>query len=206
MLGTNAAFKYLNSCFNETTQFILTLSTGIIAIIFLILFSYFIVKCGGAKTKLIHYRGSTMVLAYQPPPTFTNPTLSTQVLCPFECVCEKHHGTVHEGIDIAPQLPDVEGDPVYAVMKGKIYVDKENGIARIESKMFDVIYRCLKTIDCKDGVKVKPGDKIGTMGGSGTKEGVHLHIEVWNNIDHVFVDPLVFYDWNQPNINDNENL
>jgi len=69
--------------------------------------------------------------------------------------------------------------------------------------MYDVIYRCLKTIDCKDGIKVKPGDRIGTMGGSGTEEGIHLHMEVWNNIDHVFVNPLVFYDWNQPNINDN---
>ena len=165
--------KYSNSCFNETTQLMLTLSMGIVAIIFLILFSCLIVKVGGAETKVIGIRGSTMVLLSSLLPTFANPILSTQVLCPFECVCEKHHGTVHEGIDIAPQLPDLEGDPVYAVMKGQIYVDKENSIARIAFRLFDVIYRCLKTIDCKDGVKVKLGDRIGTVGGFGTEEGVH---------------------------------
>ena len=203
LLGTNGALKYLNNCFSETTQLVLALSTGILGIVFVILFSCLVVKVGGAKTKVIHYRGSTMVLLYPSPPTFVNPTLSTQVLCPFECVCEKHHGTVHEGIDIAPQVPNIEDDPVNAVIKGRIYVDKENGIARIESKMYDVIYRCLKTIDCKDGAKVKPGYRIGTMGGLGTAEGVHLHIEVWNNIDHAFVNPLVFYDWNQSNTNNN---
>ena len=131
LLGTNGALKYLNNCFSETTQLVLALSTGIIEIIFIILFSCLVVKVGGAKTKVIHYRGSTMVLLYPSPPTFVNPTLSTQVLCPFECICEKHHGTVHEGIDIAPQVPNIEGDPVNAVIKGRIYVDKENGIARI---------------------------------------------------------------------------
>lgn len=202
LLGTNGALKYLNNCFSETTQLVLALSTGILGIVFVILFSCLIVKIGGAETKVISFKGSIIVLLYPPPPTFVNPTLSTQVLCPFECICEKHHGTVHEGIDIAPQVPNIEGDPVNAVIKGRIYVDKENGIARIESKMYDVIYRCLK-IDCKDGAKVKPGDRIGTMGGLGTAEGVHLHIEVWNNIDHAFVNPLVFYDWNQSNINNN---
>ena len=203
LLGTNGALKYLNNCFSETTQLVLALSTGILGIVFVILFSCLIVKIGGAETKVISFKGSTIVLLYPPPPTFVNPTLSTQVLCPFECICEKYHGTVHEGIDIAPQVPNIEDDPVNAVIKGRIYVDKENGIARIESKMYDVIYRCLKTIDCKDGAKVKPGDRIGTMGGLGTAEGVHLHIEVWNNIDRAFVNPLVFYDWNQSNINDN---
>ena len=203
LLGTNGALKYLNNCFSETTQLVLALSTGILGIVFVILFSCLIVKIGGAETKVISFKGSIIVLLYPPPPTFVNPTLSTQVLCPFECICEKHHGTVHEGIDIAPIVPNIEGEPVNAVIKGRIYVDKENGIARIESKMYDVIYRCLKTIDSKDGAKVKPGDRIGTMGGLGTAEGVHLHIEVWNNIDHAFVNPLVFYDWNQSNINNN---
>lgn len=70
LLGTNGALKYLNNCFSETTQLVLALSTGIIEIIFIILFSCLVVKVGGAKTKVIHYRGSTMVLLYPSPPIY----------------------------------------------------------------------------------------------------------------------------------------
>ena len=127
------------------------------------------------------------------PPKIVLPTDTLKIMCPFECTCEKHHDKKHLGIDIAPQIPDTEGDSVYAVTKGKIYVDRENGIARLECKMFRIIYRCLKTITAENGAKVKAGDMIGTMGGKGTKEGVHLHIEFWNIRYSFFADPLIYF-------------
>ena len=127
------------------------------------------------------------------PPKRVLPTDTLKIMCPFECTCEKHHDKKHLGIDIAPQIPDTEGDSVYAVTKGKIYVDRENGIARLECKMFRIIYRCLKTITAENGAKVKAGDMIGTMGGKGTEEGVHLHIEFWNIRYSFFADPLIYF-------------
>ena len=127
------------------------------------------------------------------PPKIVLPTDTLKIMCPFECTCEKHHDKKHLGIDIAPQIPDTEGDSVYAVTKGKIYVDRENGIARLECKMFRIIYRCLKTITAENGEKVKAGDMIGTMGGKGTEEGVHLHIEFWNIRYSFFADPLIYF-------------
>ena len=41
--------------------------------------------------------------------------------------------------------------------------------------------------------KVKAGDMIGTMGGKGTEEGVHLHIEFWNIRYSFFADPLIYF-------------
>ena len=127
------------------------------------------------------------------PPKIVLPTDTLKIMCPFECTCEKQHDKKHLGIDIAPQIPDTEGDSVYAVTKGKIYVDRENGIARLECKMFRIIYRCLKTITAENGAKVKAGDMIGTMGGKGTEEGVHLHIEFWNIRYSFFADPLIYF-------------
>ena len=127
------------------------------------------------------------------PPKIVLPTDTLKIMCPFECTCEKHHDKKHLGIDIAPQIPDTEGDSVYAVTKGKIYVDRENGIARLECKMFRINYRCLKTITAENGAKVKAGDMIGTMGGKGTEEGVHLHIEFWNIRYSFFADPLIYF-------------
>ena len=98
------------------------------------------------------------------PPKIVLPTDTLKIMCPFECTCEKHHDKKHLGIDIAPQIPDTEGDSVYAVTKGKIYVDRENGIARLECKMFRIIYRCLKTITAENGAKVKAGDMIRNNG------------------------------------------
>ena len=127
------------------------------------------------------------------PPKIVLPTDTLKIMCPFECTCEKHHGKKHVGIDIAPQTPDIEGDPIYAVTKGKIYVDRENGVARLECEMFRINYRCLKTITAENGAKVKAGDMIGTMGGKGTEEGVHLHIEFWNIRYSFFADPLIYF-------------
>ncbi|MFR5069287.1 MAG: M23 family metallopeptidase [Eubacteriales bacterium] len=131
----------------------------------------FIVDSGGTVEHL--RRGVRAEL----PPKIVLPTDTLKIMCPFECTCEKHHDQKHVGIDIAPQKPDTEGDSVYAVTKGKIYVDREKGVARLECKMFHIIYRCLKTITVENGTKVKAGDTIGTMGGKETEEGVHLHIE-----------------------------
>ncbi len=147
----------------------------------------FIVDSGGTVEHL--RRGVRAEL----PPKIVLPTDTLKIMCPFECTCEKHHDQKHVGIDIAPQIPDTEGDSVYAVTKGKIYVDREKRVARLECKMFHIIYRCLKTITVENGTKVKAGDTIGTMGGKETEEGVHLHIEFWNVRYSFFADPLIYF-------------
>ena len=154
--------------------------------------------CGYAAAIFSNLAGGTVEhigtsIRAELPPKIVLPTDTLKIMCPFECTCEKHHDQKHVGIDIAPQKPDTEGDSVYAVTKGKIYVDKEKGVARLECKMFHIIYRCLKTITVENGTKVKAGDTIGTMGGKETEEGVHLHIEFWNVRYSFFADPLIYF-------------
>ena len=154
--------------------------------------------CGYAAAIFSNLAGGTVEhigtsIRAELPPKIVLPTDTLKIMCPFECTCEKHHDQKHVGIDIAPQIPDTEGDSVYAVTKGKIYVDKEKGVARLECKMFHIIYRCLKTITVENGTKVKAGDTIGTMGGKETEEGVHLHIEFWNVRYSFFADPLIYF-------------
>ena len=116
--------------------------------------------CGYAAAIFSNLAGGTVEhigtsIRAELPPKIVLPTDTLKIMCPFECTCEKHHDQKHVGIDIAPQIPDTEGDSVYAVTKGKIYVDREKGVARLECKMFHIIYRCLKTITVENGTKVK---------------------------------------------------
>lgn len=164
---------------------------GFVCLIFggvLLVAALYFIACSGGTMESI---GRT--IRAELPPKIILPTDVLKIMCPFECTCEKHHDQKHVGIDIAPQIPDTEGDSVYAVTKGKIYVDREKGVARLECKMFHIIYRCLKTITVENGTKVKAGDTIGTMGGKETEEGVHLHIEFWNVRYSFFADPLIYF-------------
>ena len=164
---------------------------GFVGLIFggvLLVAALYFIACSGGTMESI---GRT--IRAELPPKIILPTDVLKIMCPFECTCEKHHDQKHVGIDIAPQIPDTEGDSVYAVTKGKIYVDREKGVARLECKMFHIIYRCLKTITVENGTKVKAGDTIGTMGGKETEEGVHLHIEFWNVRYSFFADPLIYF-------------
>ena len=164
---------------------------GFVGLIFggvLLVAALYFIACSGGTMESI---GRT--IRAELPPKIVLPTDTLKIMCPFECTCEKHHDQKHVGIDIAPQKPDTEGDSVYAVTKGKIYVDREKGVARLECKMFHIIYRCLKTITVENGTKVKAGDTIGTMGGKETEEGVHLHIEFWNVRYYFFADPLIYF-------------
>ena len=163
---------------------------GFVCLIFggvLLVAALYFIACSGGTMESI---GRT--IRAELPPKIVLPTDTLKIMCPYECTCEKHHDQKHVGIDIAPQIPDTEGDSVYAVTKGKIYVDREKGVARLECKMFHIIYRCLKTITVENGTKVKAGDTIGTMGGKETEEGVHLHIEFWNVRYSFFADPLIY--------------
>ena len=85
--------------------------------------------CGYAAAIFSNLAGGTVEhigtsIRAELPPKIVLPTDTLKIMCPFECTCEKHHDQKHVGIDIAPQKPDTEGDSVYAVTKGKIYVDK----------------------------------------------------------------------------------
>ena len=92
--------------------------------------------CGYAAAIFSNLAGGTVEhigtsIRAELPPKIVLPTDTLKIMCPFECTCEKHHDQKHVGIDIAPQKPDTEGDSVYAVTKGKIYVDKEKRSSKI---------------------------------------------------------------------------
>lgn len=173
-----------------TGSFVICLILFCLCVIGIIFMYYFSIKSGGSM-----YRIGRLTLT-EIPPKIVNPTISTKIQCPFECTCEKHYGAPNEGIDIAPQVPGVAGDPVYAVTKGKVKTTNDLlGIVELDCEMFIITYRDLVTIICKAGTKVKRGAEIGTMGDKGTKEGIHLHIEFWHKKSKTYVDPLMYYDW-----------
>ena len=186
-------FFYIDRMYHMTIWWYSVL--GFVCLIFggvLLVAALYFIACSGGTMESI---GRT--IRAELPPKIVLPTDTLKIMCPFECTCEKHQDQKHVGIDIAPQIPDTEGDSVYAVTKGKIYADKENGVARLECEMFHIIYRCLKTITVENGTKVKAGDTIGTMGGKETEEGVHLHIEFWNVRYSFFADPLIYFNQKQ---------
>ena len=78
--------------------------------------------CGYAAAIFSNLAGGTVEhigtsIRAELPPKIVLPTDTLKIMCPFECTCEKHHDQKHVGIDIAPQIPDTEGDSVYAVTK-----------------------------------------------------------------------------------------
>ncbi|MGY6558163.1 MAG: M23 family metallopeptidase [Nitritalea sp.] len=87
---------------------------------------------------------------------------------------------MHEGIDFSAPI----GTPIYATGDGIVkvvktifggygkYIEIDHGFG------FTTLYAHMNSFDVKPGQKVKRGDKIGTVGNTGTSTGPHLHYEV----------------------------
>jgi murein DD-endopeptidase MepM/ murein hydrolase activator NlpD len=90
---------------------------------------------------------------------------------------------LHQGIDFtAPR-----GTAIQATGNGKIVRVKNgnkgygNNVIIDHGFGFKTLYAHMQTIDVKKGENVVKGQKIGTVGSTGTSTAPHLHYEVWIN-------------------------
>ena len=128
----------------------------------------------------------------------------------------------HTGIDLGATRRGVAGDPLYAMADGTVvrtgghqqvlYGHSGYGvlldIGEHDGVNYWVFYGHLNSIDVRQGQKVKAGQKIATMGGTGanhsnTDFGIHLHLSVLKDItvnpsgatiatQSKFIDPVPF--------------
>lgn len=90
--------------------------------------------------------------------------------------------TNHDGIDIgSKKYPNI-----YAAAGGKVIEAGRNGgygnyIVISHGNGFKTLYAHLKSFNVKAGDWVKKGQKIATMGNTGTSTGTHLHFEIHVN-------------------------
>lgn len=96
----------------------------------------------------------------------------------------------HNGIDFtAPQGTDIQ-----ATGNGKIVSINKVGSGYGKHVLIDhgfgykTLYAHMHTVNVKEGQLVKKGQKIGTVGTTGTSTAPHLHYEVW--INGVAVNPI----------------
>jgi murein DD-endopeptidase MepM/ murein hydrolase activator NlpD len=87
-------------------------------------------------------------------------------------------GGLHNGVDI----PAPAGTPILAPERGtviKVWSDASNGNAiRIQHpKGYITGYAHCKTIEVKEGEKVRKGAKVATVGSTGNSTGNHLHFK-----------------------------
>ena len=103
----------------------------------------------------------------------------------------------HTGLDIAAK----DEEPVLAVADGTVELGGPYGSGGIcvvinhgqneEGKVISSLYAHLSRVAVKSGDTVSQGDVIGYVGMTGTATGPHLHLEVWENGEHV--DPVIYY-------------
>jgi murein DD-endopeptidase MepM/ murein hydrolase activator NlpD len=96
----------------------------------------------------------------------------------------------HEGLDLggkkgSPILSAHEGLVIYA---GRDFRGYGNMVMIEFNREWATLYGHLNTITAREGMIVKPGDPIGTMGRTGHATGVHLHFELIHN--KTPIDPL----------------
>lgn len=96
----------------------------------------------------------------------------------------------HEGID----LGGGKGIPILAAHEGVvIYTGHDfSGYGKMVLLEYDsqwaTLYGHLNDISVREGMIVKPGDRIGGMGNTGRSTGTHLHFELMQNRQPI--DPL----------------
>jgi murein DD-endopeptidase MepM/ murein hydrolase activator NlpD len=90
---------------------------------------------------------------------------------------------LHRGIDIAvpkgtPVIATADGEVVYAAYS-------KNGYGRLvriaHGGGIETWYAHLKSLDVRQGARVKQGQQIGRVGRSGRTTGFHIHYEVHVN-------------------------
>lgn len=97
---------------------------------------------------------------------------------------------LHKGIDFTAP----EGTAIQATGNGKVIrVEKRksgygNNVIIDHGYGFTSLYGHMKTVDVKKGMKVTKGQKIGTVGSTGTSTAPHLHYEV--RINGKAVNPI----------------
>lgn len=108
--------------------------------------------------------------------------------------------TMHLGVDIGTDKSKpytaTDGGPVAAVLPG-VVVSNYYNTARgwvilidhgtIDGRNVKTLYQHLKQAGAALGTKVKPSDRVGTMGNTGVGAQLHLHFEI--RINNVCVDP-----------------
>ena len=105
----------------------------------------------------------------------------------------------HNGIDIAGKSSGIiAGDDIYAAREGTViiagygagygnYVVIDHGDDKNGNRITSVYAHCTD-LYVKKGQKVKRGDRVGSVGMTGTATGYHLHFEI--RVDGEKVDPL----------------
>ncbi len=107
----------------------------------------------------------------------------------------------HTGIDIA-NPNGAAGDPVRAILPGKIVFAGEDFISRNLEVHVDhgqglvSVYAHLSKITAIKGQEVLQGQKVGEEGRSGWATGVHLHLEL--RLFHIPVNPRVLIGQGSP--------
>ncbi len=87
----------------------------------------------------------------------------------------------HPGID----YDGTTGEPVYAIMKGKVTEIQHSRYAYGNAVIIDhangihSLYAHLSKIEAEKGAIVSAGEKIGEIGSTGRSTGDHLHLEVY---------------------------
>lgn len=108
--------------------------------------------------------------------------------------------TMHQGVDIgtdkSKHYTSTDGGPVTAVLPG-VVVSNYYNTARgwvvlidhgtIDGRNAKTLYQHLKQAGATVGTKVKPGERVGTMGNTGVGAQLHLHFEI--RINNLPVDP-----------------
>jgi len=100
--------------------------------------------------------------------------------------------TTHLGIDVAAPT----GTPVFATADGVVKkASEEEGWGKLvvveHQDGYTTFYAHMNEIGVENGIKVRQGEVIGSVGSTGQSTGSHLHYEVRLNGDHV--NPEDFY-------------
>jgi murein DD-endopeptidase MepM/ murein hydrolase activator NlpD len=117
------------------------------------------------------------------------PTFSTNITSPFGMNITSPFGMRRNPVNGVRQFHDAidfsgkRGDKIYATAEGVVittaYHDIRGKYVKIMHKFgFETLYAHLDEILVSEGQKVKKGDIIGTMGGTGRTTGINLHYGV----------------------------
>ena len=119
----------------------------------------------------------------------------------------------HYGVDLAksgnvPILASADGIVVSRLKSVTTYGNVIFLNHVIGGKTYETVYAHLKSINVKEGQKVKQGDIIGYMGNTGRSTGQHLHFEIhdgkWITGRPNAKDPMLYID-KEESVNNNSN-
>lgn len=107
-------------------------------------------------------------------------------------------GEYHQGVDFATK----RGYPIYATGEGTVELSEfkfrgyGNEVVIDHGYGYKTRYAHMNTIEVTEGMKVKRGERIGSVGNSGKSTGPHLHYEVIYRDKRV--NPMNYMDFSMP--------